>query len=183
MGNWSVNSLPCAMTLKASGRFGMPRPDVSRKTMPRATCCMPSVAISGLTPTLAMIRPLTRPTAAPVPRPTRMATGAATPNLVMTIAGHRAGQRQRCADRQVEAAGDQQDRHADGDDGVERQAQDQGGQVGLAQEVRRCDPQPGGHDQDHEEDAQLALFEQPRGKCWGGPRQSSRPCLLSCSCL
>ena len=44
---------------------------------------MPSVVISGFTPTLAMIRPLIRPTPAPVARPKTMATGTAASILVM----------------------------------------------------------------------------------------------------
>ena len=72
--------------MNADGRPSSPTgaPPVIRNTSPRTSTMVPSVVMNGLTPSLAMIRPLTRPTAAPASIPTR--TPAAMPNCTITMA-------------------------------------------------------------------------------------------------
>src|SRR5262245_34393892 len=72
--------------MNADGRPSSPTgaPPVMRKTRPRTSTMVPSVVMNGLTPSLAMIRPLTSPTAAPATMPA--STPAAIPNFTITMA-------------------------------------------------------------------------------------------------
>ena len=93
-------------------------PPVMRNTMPRTSTMVPSVVMKGLTLRKAMMRPFASPTAAPAAIPASDA--GRDPGLQHHHRRDAARERGGRADREIEAAADDDEGHADGDDRHDR---------------------------------------------------------------
>ena len=109
---------------------------------------MPSVWMNAGIRSLTTISPLTRPISAPTPTPPMIANATGQRGGGHQLGGDHGRQAGDRADRQVELAGDQQHRLADGDDADERHDVQDGAEVALGQERRLDEIEEGDqHDQ------------------------------------
>ena len=123
----------------------MENPPVIRKASPRAIIMMARVVMNGATLNCATIQPPTPPTTpqasvpATNPSSTTHADAAGPPSCCMTSVAITADKRDQTADRQVNAAGDNHHRHADGNHGDHDDPVDDRQQVRAFEKVG---PQP-----------------------------------------
>ena len=126
-------------------------PWVTIAAMPATTNDMASVAMRALTRKRVTMMPLTRPTAAPTARPAAMPTGVETDGR--DERRRRPGQAVRRADRQVDAAGDEDERAGAGHDDDPGLLVEDVGQVLEAQERVADEAQRDDRDDERDGDA------------------------------
>ena len=155
-------------------------PRVYHLAMPRAVTIMPSVAMKGGMPVVAIRLPLTVPAAAPTIRPAATGTSTGRPvsdgidgtgkvRLLRQAGRDHRRQPDHRAGRQVDAAGDDHLGHADGDDADHRDLQDHHRQALRVEQEALADEDPAEdlEDQrDAEQDQQDADFRRP-ARCAG----------------
>ena len=141
------------------------RPSVNSSAAPRAMLIVPSVTMNGGRPPQLISAPLTRPQREPGGERQRQRHRHRVTAL-QRGAEHDAGQRDDRSDREVDAARQDHERHADGDDRVDARLLDDVDQVRDRQEVRRQDPQR--RAQQHEPDQRAELPGVLHG--WPTPR-------------
>ena len=111
-------TLPVAIHRKPSSKPDTGRPSVNTSAAPRATLIMPSVAMNGGRPPKLTSTPLSNPQAMPTASAAehrhrqRLAA-------LQQRAEHHSRQRHDRADREIDAAGNDHERHARRDDGVD----------------------------------------------------------------
>ncbi len=150
------------------------RPAVKTRAAPRATLIIPRVAMKGGSRPRVISSPLTRPHRAPAARPSAMARG--TGNGAWRAAREEdAGEGHDRAHREVDPPGDDHERHAHRDHGVDGGLLEDVEEVGDGEEVRAQDREQPPEEEKPEEGADLpALFRQPGPQAHAGCPSAAR---------